>query len=72
MADVLVRDIPDPIVSAIDAQAEQAGVSRVEFLRRLIAEQARRPHAVGTIDWSWFVEATADLADPDIRRQAWE
>jgi hypothetical protein len=72
MVDVLVRNIPDPIVSAIDAQAEQAGVSRVEFLRRVITEQARRHHNLGPIDWSWFAEATTDLADPDLRRQAWE
>ncbi len=72
MADLLVRGVPDPVVQAIDVQAEKAGLSRVEFLRRLITEQAQRPTSVGRVDWTWFAEATGDLADPEIRRQAWE
>lgn len=41
MADVLVRDVPPDVLARLAAKAKEAGVSRVEYLRRLLAEAGR-------------------------------
>jgi hypothetical protein len=40
VTDVLVRDVPDDVVAAIDARAARVGLSRSEFLRRRFAQEA--------------------------------
>ena len=32
--DILIRDLPDHVVAAIDANAQRLGLSRNEYLRR--------------------------------------
>lgn len=39
--DVLIRDLPEHVVAAIDANAHRVGLSRNEYLRRLLAFEAR-------------------------------
>jgi plasmid stability protein len=34
MTDVLVRDVPDDVIAAVDARATRLGLSRSEYLRR--------------------------------------
>ena len=34
MADVLIRDIPDDVIAALDAHAARLGLSRSEYVRR--------------------------------------
>ncbi len=36
MTDMLVRDIPDEVIAAIDARAKRLGLSRSEYLRRTL------------------------------------
>ena len=34
MTDVLIRDIPDDVIAALDAHAARLGLSRSEYVRR--------------------------------------
>ena len=43
MTDVLIRDVPDDVVSAIEAKAKRLGLSRTEYLRRQMARVASTP-----------------------------
>lgn len=73
MTDVLIRDIPEDDVRAIDAEAARLGVSRNEYLRREMRRIARhravRP--AGTDDYERSMAAMADLGDEGVMRQAW-
>ena len=72
MADLLIRDVPDDVVAAIDADAGRLGLSRSEYLRRTIARAARKSGAVTVDDLARFGAAFADLADDGVMRQAWQ
>jgi hypothetical protein len=73
MTDLLIRDVPEEVIAAIDAKARRVGVSRTEFLRRtLMRESATGGGEVTVGDLARFAETFADLADDDIMRQAWE
>ena len=40
MSDVLIRDIPDDVLAGLDARAAELGLSRVEYIRRRLAQDA--------------------------------
>lgn len=72
MVDILVRGVPDDVVTAIEANARAVGLSRVEYLRRLL----ERERTVGSGDVTveslrHFAETFGDLADGDIMQSAW-
>jgi len=69
---LLVRDVPEGVVAALDAQAERLGLSRSEYLRRLLTQASGRDGRVVTVsDLAQFEVAFADLADPEVTDQAW-
>jgi len=71
--DVLIRDLPDDVLAGIDARAAELGLSRVEYIRRLLAQDARASRVpVTRDDLSRFGQAAAGLADDDLMRQAWQ
>ena len=70
MSDILIRDVPDDVVAAVDARAQRAGLSRTEYLRRVLARE-RDESRVTLADLSRLAEACADLADDDVMRGAW-
>lgn len=73
MADVLIRDVPDDVLAAIDARAKRLGLSRSAYLRRQLATAAIGGRGVVTPqDLATFSADFADLADPDVMRMAWE
>lgn len=73
MSDVLIRDVPDGVLAAIDARAAALGVSRNEYLRRRLSEDARRSSpSVELADLARFADTFADLADPDVMNRAWD
>ncbi len=73
MGDVLVRDIPDDVLAAVDAHAARLGVSRSEYIRRRLAQDASLPgRPVSAEDLRRFAEVFADLADPSVMGGAWE
>lgn len=73
MTDLLIRDVPDDVLAAIDGNATRLGLSRAAYLRRALAresatsgERVRREHL------SRFADTFADLEDPTIMRPAWD
>lgn len=72
MADILIRGVPDDLVVEINAKALSAGLSRAEYLRRVLAREcARRPGRTTVADLERFAERCADLADPVVMAKAW-
>ncbi|MDN5749542.1 MAG: antitoxin [Pseudonocardia sp.] len=73
MTDVLVRDVPDDVITALDARASRLGLSRSEYLRRRLAQEATSsPQPVTADDLTAFAHTFADLADPEVMKGAWE
>ncbi len=73
MTDVLVRDVPDDVVAALDARASRLGLSRSEYLRRKLAQEAvNGPRPVTVEHLIAFGETFVDLTDPEVMKGAWE
>lgn len=73
MTDMLIRDVPDEVVAAVDAHAARLGLSRSEYVRRRLAQDAAASDtAVSVADLARFAEVFGDLADPDVMSRAWE
>lgn len=72
MSDILIRDVPDDVLAAIDARAKRIGLSRTAYLRRAL-ERERVPDAGPvTVDHLKRVgELAADLDNPDVMSDAW-
>lgn len=72
MSDVLIRDVPDDVLAGLDARAAELGLSRVEYIRRRLAQDARALRArVSRDDLYRMGRVVAGLADDDLMRQAW-
>lgn len=73
MTDVLVRDVPDGVVAALDARAARLGLSRSEYLRRRLAQEAvTTAPPVTAADLVVFAETFTDLGDAEVIKGAWE
>jgi hypothetical protein len=66
MTDILIRDVPDDVLAAIDAKARRVGLSRT-----LSRERDDAVPEVRVEDLVTFADTFADLADPEVMRQAW-
>ena len=72
MGDILIRDLPDDVLAAIDANASRLGLSRVEYVRRALArERSAEAGEVTVEDLAELAELFADLGDPEVMRDAW-
>ena len=72
MTDMLIRDVPDDVVAAVDAHAGRLGLSRSEYVRRRLAQDAAQSgSAVTTADLARFADTFGDLADSDVMSRAW-
>lgn len=73
MSDVLIRDVPEEVLTAIDAKAAKLGISRVEYVRRRLAQDvAIAPVVVTVDDLHRFADTFAGLADPELMAGAWD
>ncbi|MGH3441328.1 MAG: type II toxin-antitoxin system VapB family antitoxin [Nitriliruptorales bacterium] len=73
MTDVLIRDVPDEVVAAIEAKAKRLGLSRAEYLRRQMVRVASATEGPVTVaDLKRLSQTFADLSDPESMRGAWE
>lgn len=73
MSDLLIRDVPNEVLAALDVLASRLGLSRTEYVRRRLAQDAQSARSVVTAqDLRRFSAAFADLADPDVMDAAWE
>jgi plasmid stability protein len=70
MADILIRDVPDDVLAALDAKAKRLGLSRSEYVRRQLAADARGV-PVSANDFATFADTFSDLGDPEVMSQAW-
>jgi hypothetical protein len=69
---MLIRDVPDDVVAAVDARASRLGLSRSEYVRRRLAQDAAAASAaVSTQDLARFAELFSDLDDPSVMSRAW-
>ncbi|MGQ0743311.1 MAG: type II toxin-antitoxin system VapB family antitoxin [Acidimicrobiales bacterium] len=72
MADILIRDVPDGVIVAIDAKARRAGLSRTEYLRRALSRERVQDGTEVTVDdLGRFARTFADLDDPEVMGRAW-
>ena len=72
MTDVLIRNIPDDVLAAVDANAARLGVSRAEYIRRrLAAERALTGEGGSAQDLLVFGERFSGLADESLMDAAW-
>jgi len=73
MTDVLVRDVPDEVITALDSRAASLGLSRSEYLRRRLAQEAMSStQPMTAAHLAAFAEMFADLVDPEVMKGAWE
>lgn len=69
---MLIRDVPDEVLAAIDRRARSLGLSRSEYLRRQLARETVEGRAAVTHDdLLGFAEAFPDLADAEVMGRAW-
>jgi plasmid stability protein len=72
MTDILIRDVPDDVLSAIDARAKRVGLSRSEYLRRALDRERVRDAGPVTVEQLRRVsELVSDLDDPSVMDGAW-
>jgi hypothetical protein len=73
MADILIRNVPDEVVTAIDHAARRLGLSRVEYLRRSLANQHGWVVLSVTVDdLARAADLCSDLLDPEVMDRAWQ
>jgi len=73
MTDLLIRDVPEDVVAAIEARARRLGLSRTEYLRRQMARVATSAGESVTVeDLRGLGQRFVDLGDDDVMRGAWE
>ncbi|MBB2945025.1 hypothetical protein FB565_004758 [Actinoplanes lutulentus] len=70
--DLLIRDVPDEVVAAMDAEARRLGLSRSEVLRRTLARAFPQENRKVTMaDLVSFEDQYAGLADEELMTEAW-
>jgi hypothetical protein len=72
VTDILIRDVPEEVLAAIDAKAKRVGLSRTAYLRRAL-ERERVPDAgpVTVEQLERTASLARDLDDPDVMSGAW-
>lgn len=72
MPDIRIRNFPGEDLALLDEQARRVGLSRTEYLRRRLHEQAHRGRASVTAeDLNALADLLPDLADSEVMRDAW-
>jgi negative regulator of replication initiation len=72
MTDILIRDVPDEVLAAIDSKAKRVGLSRTEYLRRALErERVAEANPVSVDQLKRIATLAEDLDDPTIMSGAW-
>lgn len=71
MTDILIRDVPDDVLAAIDARAKRVGLSRTEYLRRALERERVLGAEVSVEQLARAASLAEDLDDPDVMSGAW-
>lgn len=73
MTDLLIRDVPDDVLAAIDAKAKRLGLSRSEYVRRQLAQAATGTgQGVKAGDLRRFADTFTDLGNAEVMARAWQ
>lgn len=71
MTDILIRNVPDDVLAAIDAKAKRVGLSRNEYLRRSLERERVPATAVSVALLARTAILAQDLDDRDVMSGAW-
>jgi len=72
MTDILIRDVPEEVLAAIDAKAKRLGLSRTEYLRRTLErERAVDAGSVSVEQLRRMAALARDLDDREVMSDAW-
>jgi hypothetical protein len=72
MTDILIRDVSDDVLTAIDAKAKRLGLSRSEYLRRTLDRERVQSEAPVTVEQLRRVASlVSDLDDRAVMDGAW-
>jgi len=71
MTDILIRDVPDDVLAAIDSKAKRVGLSRTEYLRRTLERERVHPASVSVEQLARLASLAQDLDDPAVMSSAW-
>jgi Ribbon-helix-helix protein, copG family len=64
---ILIRDVPDDVVAALEAHARRLGLSRTEYVRRRLAQDAAVSDSpVSAGDLARSGDTFSDQADPEV------
>ena len=70
--DLLIRNVPAEDIAGLDVRAAKLGLSRADYLRRLVGKASAAGTEPATPDsLSRMADAISDLKDPEIIRNAW-
>jgi len=73
MSEILIRGIPDDVLAALDQLAARMGLSRTEYIRRRLIQDARAARmSVTPEDWNRFTDSYRDLSDSAVMDHAWK
>lgn len=73
MSEILIRGIPDDVLAVLDQLAARIGLSRTEYIRRRLIQDARAARiSVTPDDWNRFTDTYRDLSDPTVMDHAWK
>jgi hypothetical protein len=73
VSDVLIRDVPDDVLAALDLLSTRLGLSRTEYIRRRLAQDAHTARiTVNSSDWRRFSDSHRDLGDASVMSKAWQ
>ena len=73
MSEILIRGVPDDVLAVLDQLAARMGLSRTEFIRRRLIQDARAARmSVTPEDWNRFTDSYRDLSDSAVMDHAWK
>ena len=72
LPDILIRGIPDHVLAGVEANARRAGLSRAEYLRRMLERDQRDTNSDVTVgSLRRFRETFGALEDSEVMISAW-
>lgn len=73
MSEILIRGVPDDVLAVLDQLAARMGLSRTEFIRRRLIQDARAARmSVTQEDWNRFTDSYRDLSESAVMDHAWK
>ncbi|MEK6648979.1 MAG: antitoxin [Actinomycetota bacterium] len=72
MANLLIRDLTPEVMAALENKAALLGLSRVEYVRRTLAQEVRLgTESVTEQHLASLLELLPDLANEEVMENAW-